>query len=201
MASKTEICNLAISHLGIGKEISDVETERSEEALACKRYYDIARINTLSDQEWSFATKRDTLGLIEESPNDEWVYSYRYPIDCLDLRRIISGYRTDQESTAVPFKISRDAVGKLIYTDMAEAEAEYTEDLKNVTFFTSEFIVALSFRIAFYVAPRLTSGDPFKLKNDMLQQYMMEIGWAKKQNMNEEIPDKRQESSSITARY
>ena len=90
MASKTEICNLAISHLGVGKEIANFETERSEVAAACRRYYDIALQTMLTEFDWGFATRYVTLGLEEIEPNSEWRYSYRYPHDCLKVRRIIS---------------------------------------------------------------------------------------------------------------
>ena len=48
MASSTEIANLALSHLGNGTEIADLETERSSEASACRRFYDVALAQVLS---------------------------------------------------------------------------------------------------------------------------------------------------------
>ena len=65
MSSKTEIANLAISHLGIGKEIANVETEQSQEAKACRRYFDMAKKITLGDVDWTFATKFATLNLFQ----------------------------------------------------------------------------------------------------------------------------------------
>src|SRR5688572_11149621 len=111
MASETEIANLALSHLGVGKEIANLETERSQEAVACRRFYDTARDATLRDFSWPFATKIAVLGLIEADPNDEWDYSYRYPSDCLQLRRILSGVRNDTRDSRVPFKLAHDDSG------------------------------------------------------------------------------------------
>lgn len=200
MSSKTGIANMSLSHLGIGKEIANIDSEKSEEAIACRRFFETAKVATLSDLNWTFATKFATLNLVEENPTVEWTYSYRYPVGCLDVRRILSGIRNDTQGSRVPFKITKDAAGKLIYTDQSEPTIEYTENITNTSLFSSEFDLALSFRLAAYVAPRLTKGDPFKLKGDMLAQYDLELGQAKKKNMNEEVQDLPPESESITIR-
>ena len=89
-SSTTEIANLALGHLGIGKDIANLDTESSQEAKAMRRYYDICRRTVLQEFTWPFATKFVTLGLVEEDPTDaeEWAFSYRYPADCLFLRRL-----------------------------------------------------------------------------------------------------------------
>ena len=38
---KTELCNLALSKLGISTFIADVDTEKSLEAQACRKWFDI----------------------------------------------------------------------------------------------------------------------------------------------------------------
>ncbi len=200
MSSKTDIANMCLSHLGIGREIANIETEKSQEAIACRRFFETAKVATLSDLYWTFATAFATLNLVEETPTSEWTYSYRYPVGCIDLRRILSGVRNDTQSSRIPFKITKDAAGKLIYTDQSEPEVEYTENISDTSLFSSEFDLALSFRLAAYVAPRLTKGDPFKLKGEMLAQYDLELGQAKKKNMNEETQDLPPESAAITAR-
>jgi hypothetical protein len=200
MSSTTEIANLAISHLGIGKEIANLDTEQTEEASACRRYFESAKKATLSDLDWTFATKFAVLNLIESEPNNEWNFSYRYPSDCINMRRILSGQRQDTQKTRVPYRISADSAGRIIYTDKEDAEIEYTKNVKDPGLFSAEFILALSFRLASYIAPRLTGGDPFKMKQEMLAQYEIELGRAKKKNMNEETADILPESEMITIR-
>lgn len=191
---------MAISHLGIGKEIANVDTEQSEEASACRRFFDMARDAALGDLSWGFATKEATLNLIEENPTEEWSYSYRYPVDCINLRRIKSGLRNDTQSSRVAFKLVKDDSGQLIYTDQADAEVEYTVKVTDPSFYTAEFSLALSFMLASYIAPRLTGGDPFKIKQEMLDQYDVEMGKAKKKNMNEETQELQPESELIRVR-
>ena len=190
MASKTEICNLALSHLGVSKEIANVDTEQSQESKACRRFYDIAREAVLKDFNWPFATKFASLNLIEEDPNEEWLFSYRYPNDCLFARRILSGFREDTELTMIQYKIGQDTQGQLFYSDKENAELEYTSDITDVDRFSSDFKIALSYRLAHYIAPRITAGDPFALADKCFQKYMIEItkAAANAQNENKSMP-------------
>lgn len=199
-SSKTEVCNLAISHLGISKEIANVETERSAEAGACRRFYDTARDVTLRDFVWPFATKIQALGLVEEDPNTEWSYSYRYPTDCLKFRRILSGIRNDTRQSRVPYRIARDSSGLLIFTDAPSAVAEYTIQEETVTRFPDDFVMALSFRLAAYIAPRVTGGDPFKLGARALELFQFELNKAECTAVGEEQDEQHPDSEFIRTR-
>ena len=200
MASITDICNLAISHLGISKDIANVTTEQSAEAKACRRFLDIARETVLKDYNWQFATKMATLNLVEEDPNYEWAYSYRYPSDCLYARRILSGFRDDTDLTRIPYKITQDSTGILIYCDTENAILEYTLNTENIDLFSSDFKVALSYRLAHYIAPRITAGDPFGLGDKALQKYVLEIQRASANAFNEDKSSLPLTTDSISAR-
>jgi hypothetical protein len=189
MASDTELCNLSLSHLGIGKEIQDLENEQSQEASACRRFFTSARDATLRDFAWPFATRIVALGLVKENPNSEWGYSYRYPSDCVRIRRILSGVRNDRLITKIPYRILSDATARLVYTDKEDAEIEYTVRVTDPMLFSSDFELGFSYRLAFYLAPRLTKGDPFKLGEQALKFYDAEISRAKAAAYNEEFPD------------
>lgn len=200
MASKVEICNLALSILGIGKEIANIETEKSEEASACRRFYDIARDNILRAFAWPFTTKITTLALIEEDPNSEWDYSYRYPSDCLYIRRILSGIRNDTRQSRVPYKIAQDDSGLLVFTDAENAEMEYTVKADNPQFYPQDFTLALSYLLATLIAPRITAGDPHKLGEKALRLYDYTVNKAAGLNYSEEQADQPIEAESIRLR-
>jgi hypothetical protein len=199
-SSETEIANMALSHLGIGKEIQNIETESSQEAKACRRFFDTARDAVLRDFPWPFATKLVDLGLVEEDPNDEWGFSYRYPSDAIALRRILSGIRNDTLASRVPYKVGQDSQGLLIFTDAEDAQMEYTVREEAVERFSPDFILALSMRLAVYVAPRLTGGDPFKIGQRAMSLYMAEIGLAQASATGEEQPEQQPDSEFITGR-
>ncbi len=187
MTSKVVICNLAISHLGSGKEIANM-TERSEEARVCNRFYDTVRDIVLADMNWPFATKVAALGLIETltDANAEWNYLYRYPVDCLNLIRVRSGAKVDTRESRIPFKVSKDVSAKVIYCDQDDAYVEYIERVVDPSFYSESFLMALSFKLAAYIAPRITGGDPYKMRKEMTEQYRDEIANARRRSMNEE---------------
>lgn len=200
MASDTEIANLAISHLGIGKRISDIETERSQEALACKVFFETSRKQLLRDFKWPFASKIVTLGLVEEDPNDEWAFSYRYPSDCLNFRRILSGIRMDNRQTRIPYKITQDTAGLLILSDLEEAQAEYTVNADDPSRYPPDFVMAFSFLLAFYIAPQIASGSNVSLGDRALKLYQYQISRAQASALNEEQVDEDPQSEFIRTR-
>lgn len=200
VVSKTHILNMALSHLGVSKEVQDQETENSIEARASRRHYDNDLETVLTAIPWPFATQFAALGLVEEDPNDEWDYSYRYPSDCVILRRILSGFRTDNQDSRVPFKIGRDDDGTLVYTDEEEAEAEYTYREEDPTRYPQDFVLALSYRHAASIASKVTGGDPFKLGDKCLQLYRITLSEAASNRTDEEQPDRNPDAEFIRAR-
>ena len=201
-SSTTEIANLALGHLGIGKDIANLDTESSQEAKAMRRYYDICRRTVLQEFTWPFATKFVTLGLVEEDPTDaeEWAFSYRYPADCLLLRRLPSGLRTDNRQSRVAYKISQDASGLLIFTDQEDAQAEYTVDVTNVSRFSDSFVLALTYLLAGKAGSSIMGGDRFKLADRALLLHDAQIRTAHAVARNEEQPDEEPDAEFIRVR-
>lgn len=201
MATKTEISNMAISHLGTGMTIANLETESSEEAEACRTFFDTALDSTLREFDWPFARVFKELSLVKEAPTPEWGFAYRYPSDCKMIRKILSGVRNDTRESQVPYVIAKDAAGRLILADVADPVARYTEAIKDLSLCTSDFVMALSFKLAMYIAPKLTAGDPYKMKQEMQASYLAEISSAKALALNEEKREIPPESEFIRARY
>lgn len=200
MSSVTQICNLALSHLGVSKQISNFDSERSAEANACREFYETARDEVLQAFAWPFASKIKTLALIEEDPNDEWGYSYQYPTDCLRASRILSGSRNDTKDSEIKFRVMGDNDSRTIFTDKEDADLEYTVRITNTARFDAEFVMCLSFLLAAYIAPRIAGGDPFNKGQRALQMYAMKIPSVQARNENENKKDREPESEFINAR-
>ena len=199
-SSKVGIVNIALSHLAISKTVAILETEKSEEAVTARVFYDIALEATLRDFPWPFATRISALALVEEEPNDEWNFSYRYPTDCLEIRRILSGMRNDTRQSRTPYRILSDNQGSLVYTDYENAEIEYTVRAVSPQFYPPDFVMAFSLYLAHLMAPRVTGGDPYKLGARALGLYDLEIGRAVKNAFNEQQIEEPPESEFIRDR-
>jgi len=200
MATNTEIVNLALTHIGIGKEIGNLSTEQSEEASAGRRVYDTALAIIVRDASWPFLTRIESLALVEEGPNTEWAYSYRYPSNCKNMRRLLSGIRNDNRQVRVSYRIAGDDSGLVIYTDIQDAVCEYTVKPDNTARFTDDFKLALSYLIGSMMAPRLTRGDAYKLGDKALALYLQTISRAEANAFNEEQDEEKPESEFIRAR-
>lgn len=202
MASKTEICNLAISHLGIAKEISDFVTENSQEANACRRFYDVARDAVLRDFAWPFCRMFMALPLVANNPTDEWLYAYRYPNNALKIKRILSGLRNDNRQSRVPYIISQDSTGKLILCNIDQAQIEYITTEDDPLIYPADFILMFSYRLAAYIAPRITGGNAFTgIGENMMKMYQYHLALARHNAADEEQREEEPESEFIRGRY
>ena len=191
---------MALSHLGQGAEIANLDTENSEAANACRRFYELAKDETIRDVKWPWATRFAELALVEEDPTEEWAYSYRYPTDCLTIRRILSGSRNDSRQSRIPYKIVQDDSGLLVYTDLDSASIEYTVREDNPGVYPVDFVAALSYKLAWYIAPRLTKSDPFNLRKTVADSYAAAISKAARNSFNEEQDEEPVQSEFVRAR-
>lgn len=200
--TKTQICNMALFHLGMSKEIANVDStsETSEEARTMRVFWDVAKEEALSQYAWPFARKVAALGLVEEDPTDEWAYSYTYPSDCAVITKIQSGLRLDTRQSIIPFEVASDEDTKLIYTDLEDAVCEYTRNLSSTALFIPEFSIALSYLLASYAVPKLSKGDPMKAKAGLEQLFRMKISKAIAKCANEEVQDIPNDAEMIRGR-
>lgn len=200
MTSTTEIANNALRHLAVATEISNLDTDQSKQAKACRAFYDKARRKLLRVHEWRFCKSIEGLVLIEESPNSQYDYSYQYPSDCLFLRRISNDSRIETEDTKIPFEPAMSAGAKVVWTDKEDAEAEYTVDVANPNLYHDDFILALGALLAVMIAPSLTGGDAFKLGERAAKIYTAFLAEAIAADMNEALSDEPPLSSIERAR-
>lgn len=199
--SSSSIANMALRHLAASRPISDVETDASQEAVACRTFYALCLEESLRDFAWPFTTRIETLGLVEEEPNDEWGYSYRYPSNCKMIRRILSGVRNDTRQSKISYRLIQDDQGILILTDQKDAECEFTVNEVNVQLFPPDLVMAISFLLASYIAPSITkSGDTAKLGEYALKRFSVWIEKARANALNEQQDDEEPESQFIRER-
>jgi hypothetical protein len=214
-ASAAGICNVALRHLGIGKRILSLTEAGNENAAACAQFYDQTRDEVLHEFNWPFARRYAALALVGGTTSIpvtlDWQYSFRVPADCLSPRRILSGSRIETELTRVPFAVGSDAVGGLLFTDQpfvaatdtvpALPQLEYTAAITTEARFSADFAQAMALKLAFYIAPSVTGGDPNKLGARAFQLYDRALAIAENTAANEQQRDQAPDSEFIRARY
>lgn len=221
------ICNMALGHLKVTRQISTLATDLSAEGIACRTFYDMCKFSMLEDFKWPFATTQGALTLIEDNPfpynlgdansitgtgpdvlDSEWSYAYQYPANCSNFIRILSGIRNEARLDRVPFKIfnnntnanSSQGGKKMILTDMSSAMGEWTTEVIQEDDFSAAFVLALSFKVAMLIAPMVTGGDPFKLGERAMKMYELELVKAQGNALNEEQMEAEPESEFVIAR-
>lgn len=92
MATKVDICNMALSVLGDTATVSSIDPpEGSAQADHCARFYGMTVNEVLSQHNWSFALKRARLStLVAAVEGDEDAIHYALPSDCLRVVRLFS---------------------------------------------------------------------------------------------------------------
>jgi hypothetical protein len=195
-----EICNMALSHLATGKEIQNLDTDESEEAASCRRFLKKVIRTAQREFPWPVFERYATLALLVEEPNSEWAYSYRLPIDCAIPLKLLSGQRVDSVTTRIPFTKSHDSTGPLIFTDLEDAELKYCCYSEDNRLFDSDFEMAISLLLAFYISPRVTAGDANRLGKRAYDAYRLMGEQAKARAANEISQEVEPECEMIAAR-
>lgn len=199
MASDIQICNMAIGALGSGKLIANF-TEKSDEARACNLHYDTARDKVLAEFPWPFASKYGALGLVATTPNDDWLYSYGYPSDCITAIKVVGAGRNPARNQEIPFEVGNSGTSRIILTNQADAVLKYTARITNTGLFPPDFVKVLSLYLAAQIGPSITGGDPFKAVPRVTQLYAFEKSQAMATRSNESTKDIEPQAESITAR-
>jgi hypothetical protein len=193
--TKTSICNMALGHLGVSQQLTAVDSDGTTEAAACLTFYDTVLDEVLRAYAWPWATKTATLSLVGAAPTTEWAYSYRFPSDAVLFRRVLQTQRVDAPDTSIPFRISHDNTGRLIYTSVMTAVGEYTERVTTASLYPADFVSLVSLLLASRVGPMLMKGDALKLSERAYQKFAGEIQLAIASAKEEE----RRRAEEVTA--
>lgn len=199
--NKVNICNTALSRIGISSFITDIE-ENSVEAAACRVVYDQSVERFLRDFHWPFAKAYADLTLVldEESTSwkTDWAYRYRYPNAAVAVRRIVTAMGR-REPVAAPYSIGRDSDGKLIYTDVENAVAEITHRETDPSLFDPMFASALSWHIAAEICMPLSAADNFR--KQAMQGFVMDFEAAKRIAVNEDQSLRDIDTEFVNSRF
>lgn len=111
VAASTRIINQALSRIGVSKQIANILTDATNEAVTARLHYSDDVERTLRDFPWPFATHYATLVVVAgPSPvaSPDWLYAYRRPIDCVFERRLCLARGAAVDPTPPPFQLGND---------------------------------------------------------------------------------------------
>jgi len=131
--SKIEICNSALSKLGVEQISSFAETSKA--SILCNLQYDKVRKKLLRAHIWNFAIKRATLAKISAVPLFGYSAAFQLPSDC------IMPIKTNQE-------VDFEEEGQTLLMDASSCILQYLYNVTDVSLFDVYFEEALAFTLA-----------------------------------------------------
>lgn len=159
MASKVDICNLALAHLGDSATVSNLDPpEGSAQAELCATFYPIALSTLLEMHPWRFATRRESLASLDVDTWN-WGYAYAKPSSALKILAVLpkSASSTD-ESQDYELVVSNSG-SQVILTNQEDACVLFTMMVNDTTAFSPLFTDALARLLSSYIAGPLIKGD------------------------------------------
>ena len=202
MYDKADIFNLALGALLLSRRITDTETDRSNECTVLNTHYEAAFAATLEDLDLDSTSSQVTLELIEEEPNELWLYAYRYPSDCAFLRRLQSAQVMDDRESRILLRTTMHDGEKAIYTNQQDAIAEYISRDINIGSLSAMAGLCVAYKLAVLSAPLITGKGAATLRKEIKEEYIRLKADAKEHDKNENFNyvDERLQSEYVKAR-
>lgn len=163
MSSEIDICNLALARLGDRANVASIDPpEGSAQADHCAQFYPLARDIALEHRAWSFNTFRKVEAAFLETPQPGWNYAYAMPNDALKILAVVQPFVTEWwANPSSPFRLEMDEASgtQLILADQPEVAIVYQKRVTDATMFPPQFVSALAWLLASYLAGPVVKGD------------------------------------------
>ena len=178
--TKAKIFNIVLKNLRVSTSIQNAN-QNDKNTVVLNEFYESAREQVLKDFDWNFANSYRELTLTGNIPqNPKFLYEFDYPNDCLFAREILPY----GNNNIIEFEIAANSSGnKVINTNLIPAILRYTRIVENEVYYPSEFIMALSWYLAFLAAPSICGNRT--IQNDCMAIYANMLAKAKALNASE----------------
>ncbi len=172
MASKVDLCNMALSKVGEGF-IRDID-ENTKPAKLCALMYPIVRDCVLRSYPWRFALKRYSCAPLMQKPLFDYDNAFQIPADCLRIVRVQNDIPYAREGDAVYANVS---VFNFVGIARVLDENKY-DDL---------FVAAFTAKLAAEMVMSLTSTPA--LKEQLSREYENAVADARRASAKEASQD------------
>lgn len=173
MYTQAGIYNLALSALLLGKEVTEISTDKSNEVRVFNIHWNTALGSTLKDLDLDSLSSPVTLEFIEEIDEGPWKYVYKYPSNCGLLRRIQSSVLTDTSRTHIPKRVGVHNNVKAIFTNEYDAIAEIIPRNISLALLNENAALAIAYKLAWLSAPLITGKGAQRLRDDLWKAYII----------------------------
>lgn len=177
----TDICNLALHHLGI-QPIGDI-SDGTPEANACQVYFNPCRDDVFSEHKWPFATAQISLQQLTATVKG-WSYVYGYPVNIARVWNVYNeatACKKEQQEFDKVYIVDQQVIA--LVSNLPSALCDATYIVEDPTIWDSKFVMAFSRRLAAELAKSLTGDD--QISTGQMTIYTGMINEAKRIGFNE----------------
>jgi hypothetical protein len=185
MASKTAICNRALSKLGQTR-VSNIETDETKAAKVIRYMYDILRDAMIAAYPWNFAVKRTQIAAEVDTP--AWGYNKQYalPVDFLALLEIRGNPEYRLEG------------GLILTNEGSPLYIRYIAKITDAALYDPLFIEAFATRMAYEACEEITQSNT--KKQLLAQDLEMTLKLAYASDAIQEMPQELEGDTWLLAR-
>lgn len=187
MASEVQIAKLALQHIGDRYDITAMD-EASPEAEQVNLIFDDVRDMVLRSHPWKWAVKHTSPSALAGTVPGQWDYMFTYPSDALKVLNIVDPAGRDKKPLKFDILVNGSGT-KVIVCDVEEPEFKYIFQVTDTAQFDASFVMALSLRLAQYLAVPLTGNVELAERMRLLAD--AEISAAMRENANEGVEEEQ----------
>ena len=147
--TKSEICNMALSNLGLANNITNIDDPESQTEKIFSQYYQLVLNKVLKRERPQFAIYDETLPPVEFSDGTLHYMVPSYALEVLRVNGQTQGWTIEH--------------GEIIFLDwlpkndaLENIEIKYVRALTDTGLFTEEWVELLAWELALYCCGRLT---------------------------------------------
>lgn len=196
MYTKAKIYNLTLGLLLLQRRVVDPDTDLSNECKVLNTHWETAFHSTLEDLDLDSTSTEADLELLESDPNDYWAYAYKYPSDCVFLRRIKSGVTVDSRSTHIEKRIAIHEGKKVIFTNEQNAGVEYIPKDVPLSCLSANVGLCIAHKLAILSAPLAIGKGAAKLIASLKEGYVIAKAEAQEQDARENFNYRDEDTES-----
>lgn len=195
-SSQTDICNLALNHIGM-QPIEDIDDD-NDSAIACNTFWTPSRDDVFSEHRWAFATSQQSLALVANKIVG-WCFVYGYPVKVARVWNVYNQCTVKQkeEQEFEKLFIPIDNIN-VICSNNQFALADCTYIVIDTTLWDAKFVLAFSYRLAAAICKTLTGDD--QLAANMMTVYNAMLNESKRVGFSEKRKKPNDESGYAKSR-
>lgn len=183
MATKADICNLALSTLGDSATVTAIDSpDGSPQAGHCARFYPIALRQLMEEADRSFLTRRQRLAALSSLDEEtySWKFGFSVPSNCVRIIKLEAVHFRERRTIDYELEMDPSNASRLILCNEESPVLSFVALNDNPSIYPTYFINALVPLLASMLVGPLKQADASSTESrNLLALYQQALSLAK----------------------